>query len=68
MMECFVDITWQVRADTAKVVPRRLRATPKSLGPWRYATRAACWIASLLEAITPMSSFHDLTNDFAPSS
>jgi len=33
-----------------------------------YTTRTACWIASLLEAITPMSSFHDLTNDFAPSS
>ena len=32
------------------------------------ATCAFFWIASLLDAITPMSSFHDLTNDFAPSS
>src|SRR5208282_3955694 len=43
--------------------PDRRRHTP-----FRARPQAALASAALLEAITPRSSFHEATNDFAPSS
>jgi hypothetical protein len=54
----------QVEAEgTAKAKSPRVRRSPKG-----EPDQAAFFSASPLEAITSINSFHDFTNDFAPSS